>query len=271
MFSLTVAQAAPKVVASIAPIHSIAASIMQGVGEPELLLDSILSPHGFSLKPSQARSLQQAELVIWVGEAIETPLAKPIQTLVQEANVLSLLPYVYANSNQPMHDPHIWLDPQAAVLIANQIAAKLAMLDAANEVKYRQNAIAFKASMQALERELTNGLKPLDRRPFMAFHDAYQPFVARFNLKMVGAVRINHSIRPGAGTIAALRRTMEEGEIVCLTSEYGEDNLLIAVLLEGSSINTITLDPLGAKLMPGPGLYRQLMINLAIDLAKCLN
>lgn len=270
LINLNAAQSAPKVVVSIAPVHSIVSSIMKGVGKPVLLLDKSSSPHNFSLKPSQARALQQAELVVWVGKEMETPLAKPLQTLVQKDATLSLLEYVYANSNVDSHDPHIWLDPQNAILMANQIAAKLAKLDAANEALFRQNAVAFKSSMQLLEQELKNGLRPFDRRPFMAFHDAYQPFVTRFNLNLVGAVRKNHAIKPGAGAIAALRRKMKDGNIVCLTSEYGEDNPLIAVLLEGSSINTVALDPLGARLATGPGLYRQLMINLATDLAKCL-
>ncbi|MEL6503918.1 MAG: zinc ABC transporter substrate-binding protein [Pseudomonadota bacterium] len=72
------ALAAPDVVASIRPIHSIVASVMAGVGEPKLLLTNNSSPHDASLKPSQARMMENADLVVWVGPSLETFLIKPL-------------------------------------------------------------------------------------------------------------------------------------------------------------------------------------------------
>ncbi len=88
LFVLTIgvsgAQAAPKVVASILPIHSLVASVMDGVGKPTLLLKGNASPHTFSLKPSQARLLSQADAVFWVAHDIEAFLEKPMETLVKK-------------------------------------------------------------------------------------------------------------------------------------------------------------------------------------------
>ena len=69
----------PRVVASIMPIHSLAAGVMAGVAEPELLLKGGESPHSFTLRPSDVRKLGRAELVIWVGEALETPLSDTLE------------------------------------------------------------------------------------------------------------------------------------------------------------------------------------------------
>src|SRR4051794_27721066 len=68
---------APVVVTSIKPIHSLVASIMQGVGEPELIVDGAASPHTYSLKPSNARALQSAKVIFWVGSGLEAFLEKP--------------------------------------------------------------------------------------------------------------------------------------------------------------------------------------------------
>ncbi|MBN08401.1 MAG: zinc ABC transporter substrate-binding protein [Rhodospirillaceae bacterium] len=88
LFVLTIgvsgAQAAPKVVASILPIHSLVASVMDGVGKPTLLLKGNASPHTFSLKPSQARLLSQADAVFWVAHDIEAFLEKPMETLAKK-------------------------------------------------------------------------------------------------------------------------------------------------------------------------------------------
>ncbi|WP_318653544.1 zinc ABC transporter substrate-binding protein [Rhizobium leguminosarum] len=81
---------APVVVTSIKPIHSLVAAIMQGVGEPELIVDGSASPHTYSLKPSNARALQDAKVIFWVGPGLEAFLEKPLQALGSDASIAAL-------------------------------------------------------------------------------------------------------------------------------------------------------------------------------------
>jgi zinc transport system substrate-binding protein len=85
-----VAAAEIDVVASIKPVHSLVAGVMQGLGEPVLLVKGTGSEHSYSLRPSQARALEQAEVVFWVGETMETFLIKPLQALAGNARVIEL-------------------------------------------------------------------------------------------------------------------------------------------------------------------------------------
>ena len=78
------------VVASIKPVHSLVASVMQGVGEPVLLVKGTGSEHSYSLRPSAALALEQAEVVFWVGETMETFLAKPLRALASNARAVEL-------------------------------------------------------------------------------------------------------------------------------------------------------------------------------------
>jgi len=71
---------APRVVASIAPIHSLVAQVMEGVAEPELLIPAEVSEHDYALKPSDVRRIAGADLVVWVGESLEMYLVKPLET-----------------------------------------------------------------------------------------------------------------------------------------------------------------------------------------------
>lgn len=80
----------PSVVVSIKPIHGIASAIMAGVGKPALLIDGASSPHAYSLRPSEARSLQEADLVIYVSHGLEGFLEKPLATLSGSAHQLEL-------------------------------------------------------------------------------------------------------------------------------------------------------------------------------------
>ncbi len=81
----------PTVLVSIKPIHSLVAGVMQGIGEPALLVDGAASPHTYSLKPSQARELQNADLVFWIGREMEAFLEKPLASLASNAATVELL------------------------------------------------------------------------------------------------------------------------------------------------------------------------------------
>ena len=80
-----------KVVASIKPIHSLASYLMDGVNKPGLIVDGYASPHGFALKPSHAKMLQDADLIFWVGEDLENFLEKPLGSIAKKAEKIELL------------------------------------------------------------------------------------------------------------------------------------------------------------------------------------
>ena len=85
------AKAEIKVVASIKPIHSLASYLMDGVGKPDLIVDGYSSPHGFALKPSHAKMLQNADIIFWVGEDIESFLEKPLSSIAKKAEKIELM------------------------------------------------------------------------------------------------------------------------------------------------------------------------------------
>ena len=80
-----------KVVTSIKPIHSLASYLMDGVGKPDLIVDGYASPHGFALKPSHAKMLQNADLIFWVGEDLENFLKKPLKSIAKKAEKIELM------------------------------------------------------------------------------------------------------------------------------------------------------------------------------------
>ena len=80
-----------KVVTSIKPIHSLASYLMEGVGKPDLIVDGYSSPHGFALKPSHAKMLQEADIVFWVGEDLENFMVKPLNSIAKKAEKIELM------------------------------------------------------------------------------------------------------------------------------------------------------------------------------------
>ncbi|MEP2978057.1 MAG: zinc ABC transporter substrate-binding protein [Lentilitoribacter sp.] len=89
--SVISAQADVNVVASIKPVHSLVAAVMEGVGEPELIIEGAGSPHTYALKPSQARVLENADVVFWFGHELEAFLEKPLEAIAGDAKSVELI------------------------------------------------------------------------------------------------------------------------------------------------------------------------------------
>ncbi len=89
--SAAVANAEVNVVVSIKPVHSLVAAVMEGVGEPSLIVEGAGSPHTYALKPSQAQMLEEANLVFWIGHELEAFLEKPLEAIATKAKSVELL------------------------------------------------------------------------------------------------------------------------------------------------------------------------------------
>ncbi len=81
----------PQVATDIAPVHGLVARVMDGLGEPELVVQPGASPHSYSMRPSEARALEQSDAVFWIGAELEPWLEESIGTLASGARVIELL------------------------------------------------------------------------------------------------------------------------------------------------------------------------------------
>jgi zinc transport system substrate-binding protein len=281
--STSLATAQVKVIASIKPIHSLVASVMQGVGMPDLIVSGSNSPHTYSLKPSDAEALQNAEVIFWVGPELEAFLQKPLEALGQNAVQVSLLraadvktlPARQGNGfdvdeDESGLDGHIWLDPENAKAMLKAIASTLSTVDKANAATYKSNAEKAAASLDALSADIAVMLAPVKGKGFIVFHDAYHYFENRFGVKASGAISINPENPPGAQAVAALQKRVSDGKIRCVFAEPQFDNKLVALVIEGSNVKSATLDPEGANIEPGPELYETVLHNMAMSLQQCL-
>jgi zinc transport system substrate-binding protein len=286
---------APKVVTSIKPVHSLVSAVMQGVGEPVLIVRGAASPHDYALKPSDAKALQGADLVFWVGEALETFLAKPLTAVPKTVRVVELMDSAeitllqareggtwerHDHGHAHRHDhagedhgdvnTHIWLDPANAKVMAETAAVALAARDPAHAATYKANAEAYAKRLDALDAELKAALAPVAERPFVVFHDAYQYFEKRYGLNAVGAITVSPERAPSAKRVAAIRARIRKLGAVCVFAEPQFEPKLVDTLIEGTGAKKGTLDPEGAAIPDGPELYPALLRSLANSLTGCL-
>ncbi len=275
------AVAAPKVVATILPVHSLVAGVMKGVAEPDLLFDAALSPHGMPLRPSQMRALGDADIVVRIAPQFETALVRPLARLRPGVRVLTLAgaPAVIvlprrsgadAAALGPGRDWHIWLSPDNAVAMIAAIAATLAAADPENSEAYRRNADRLSARVHRLDARLSAKFRAAHKAPFVVFHDAYQYLERHYGLARPGIVVITPEAGAGARTIRALRQRIGKGQVRCVFSEPQFSSRLVRALVEGTDARSASLDPIGRGVPAGPDAYFTLMSALADTMNSCL-
>ncbi|MEM7563287.1 MAG: zinc ABC transporter substrate-binding protein [Pseudomonadota bacterium] len=91
LLPMAAAANSPKVAVDIAPVHSLVAQVMAGVGKPDLIIPPGASPHEYTLRPSEAEALSRADVVFWVGEQLTPWLESPIENLASNATKVTLL------------------------------------------------------------------------------------------------------------------------------------------------------------------------------------
>ena len=309
LMSTSVMADVPNVAADIAPVHSLVSRVMEGVGAPKLVIKSGASPHDYRLRPSEAKALQDADLVFWMGEELTPWMNGALETLASKASITTLLDqegvtlhdfresalfeaHDHDDDNDHKdhddhddhnddkdhkdhddhggHDPHAWLSPENAKLWLNIIASKLSVADPQNAASYFMNAAAGQAEMEEMIVEVNVMLKPVQGGKFVVFHDAYQYFENDFDFYASGAISLGDSSDPSPARIQKVQKRIRDEGIQCVLAEPQFNEGLVVTVMEGSEATASVIDPLGAELNTGPNLYTQLIKNMAKTLRDCL-
>ena len=441
------AQAEINVVTSVKPVHSLVSGVMEGVGKPDLIVEGAASPHTYSLKPSQAKQLEEADLVFWMGHELESFLEKPLEAITSKAKVIELIDspglkkldmreggafdehgheedgehseeghdehageghafewagvfklpagdytwtfakvdgdyadpmmkmvflptssdgeegieeqeevaerlikqqssvrrnhdgrlipnkedayqlvfdanrnvtelritiknegnYAFFTEHMPFEfeadehflknasgknieptaqepeaghhhhhghgefDLHVWLDPENAKVLVQEIKQALVELDPGNAGTYEANAKNLMVKLDRIISEISSTLASSKGKGFVVFHDAYQYFEERFGMTAVGSITVSPEVVPGASRIRELKDKIVELDAHCVFSEPQFQPKIVFTVAEGTQANTGVLDPLGASIADGPELYFTLIRDMANSLQECLS
>lgn len=273
------AQEKIRVVTSVKPLQLLAAELLGDSAEVKVLIPAGASPHYYHLKPSDIRSLSQADLVVWVGPSLELFLQKPLSGLKRP--VLQLLKgdeQEHAEEHEGHHhhhhdsdeNPHIWLDPllmrQAAHEITEQLVVQFPQLKAQLEQRFQH----FEAELVARDQRIMQQLQPYRERGFVVFHDAFAPLVEHYQLKQLAFFTLDPSRAPGAKKVAQIQALLKQQDAVCIFSEPQFESAVVERISQGVAIRKGVLDPLAIDVEPAQG-YSGFIQQLADSLEQCLN
>lgn len=275
---------APLVVVDIAPVQSLVAQVMQGVAEPVLLVRPGASPHHYTLTPSKARALSQADLVVWIGPELTPWLRGAVGKLAGPDRALALLALEgtrrlptrtdFAALSEPAQekprpvpggdgghdhtahthgpiDPHAWLAPENAVIWVRELAGTLARIDPEHSDIYRKNADALVEDLQDLQMRLRAQIAAAKPGAFIVLHDAFQYLEVAFDLQALGALSQGDAMAPGAARVRAMKQLIAEKDVVCAFSEPQLNDRILRRLSEATQIKLAVLDLLGAGIAAG--------------------
>ncbi|MBM6551570.1 zinc ABC transporter substrate-binding protein ZnuA [Marinomonas ostreistagni] len=346
-----------QVVTTVKPVSMIVSAIGQEHVAVEQLVNNQASPHDFAMRPSDLRKLNQADLVVWVGESLETFMEKPLANLAAQKDVEWMAldgaflrefgdktEHDHPGHDHAAHDehddhghdehddhghdehddhghdehddhghdehddhghdehddhghdehddhghdehddhgheghhhdhtgtdPHVWLDPVNAELLAKAVTARLVEIDPQHQADYQANLAAFISSVEQADRHVAKQLSSVLEVPYFVFHEAYGYFENHYGLNNQGAITVSPERKPGAQTVARIREQIEDHSVSCVFSEPQFSPAIVDTLIEDTDVKTATLDPLGTNIELGPNSYALFLKGLADQYTACL-
>ncbi|RYY73703.1 MAG: zinc ABC transporter substrate-binding protein [Gammaproteobacteria bacterium] len=277
IFASISSNAKPLVLSSLQPLTLIAQEITGTAANVDTLLPLTASHHDYPLKTSDHTRLKQADVILWVGPELESFLQKPLGNL--EANKI-ITAYALAgiywpkshnvgahkDSHDHAQDPHLWLDPRNAIVVARALTEKLANIDSINSTYYRENFRLFDEKVQKLDEKLKASMKPLAGIGFVVYHEGFGHFVSHYDLKQLDYVTYTPEQKPGARHLHQLRLILAN-EAKCIFLEPYGDTQSARDLAQEFKLRTAVVDALGSQNVSN---YSQLLERMSDAFLTCL-
>lgn len=273
-----------KLLTSIKPIQLIAAAIQEGISTPDVLLPVGASAHHYSLRPDDIQKIQNADLFYWVGPDMEIFLTKTVTSQNNNATAIQKLPNIklrHFSKNEKDHDehdhehqagqidPHLWLSPENANIIATRMAEDLSKLDPENKEHYQHNLQVFQTELNAIDRAIRDELEKVTLVPFFVSHETYDYFEDAYGVKHTGVFSLNNNVQPGVRQVAEMQERLKNIGNSCIFYEPPIKPKLIDTLTNNLPVNSYELDAMGAEIPMTSKGYPALLNKLAKQLLQC--
>jgi protein SCO1/2 len=261
-----------RVVATIKPIHSLLAGLMEGGEAPVLLLQGKSTPYGYQLSEEQRRTLAEADLVVWVGPELDgfvkDALGEGTRSIeLLENPRLKVLPH---RTDDTLRDPYFWLDSRNAIILVNDLTRVLIEMDPGRSHLYTRNRERFMRGLTRLDRALEYGYKALKTGIGYLYHDTQQYFEQAYAMKVAAVLADASGEHADAATLLKARLGLQSGEVSCILAERGLPAPHLSMLTTGNAVRVGKLDSLGVGFEPGPKLYEQLMWHNTKVIKECM-
>lgn len=265
---------AASVVAAVYPLAFIAEEIAGGEVEVTTLTPAGGEPHDLELTPSQARSIAEAELILYVGAGFQPAVEDAVDQTDKGLDVLDLVTTISGDAHpeeaeeeeEEGHshegaDPHAWLDPTQAAVIADSVLERLTEIAPEHEDVFQQRHADLSAAFAELDAEFSAALEGCRERTIVVSHEAFGYLTERYELEQMGIAGIDPEQEPSPQRLADVTRFVTENGIETIYLEKAVSPEVGATVAKETGASVAYLDPLEVRPEDGD-LFTVMQANL---------
>ncbi len=262
-------QGRPRIVVSIFPIYDLVRRVAGPDADVSLLLPPGRDEHTFDPTPLEVEEVATSRLGVMVGLGLDPWMEKMMKDAAPKARILKLGDRVptltvreepvgdveaHAASGQPdvdhdhdkgAIDPHVWLDPQRAIVMSKAIGEELARADASHAADYRKRAEDVASSLDALDKEVLAAVSTWKTRGFVTFHGSFGYFADRYHLHIVAVIEPFPGSTPPGAYLEQVIKLVASQHVTALFSEPQLDARPARIIAEAAHVPLGVLDPVG--------------------------
>lgn len=243
----------------------------------DILVPDGMSPHDYSLRPSDIGKIRQAEKILWAGDHVEPFLAKFAAEASTSDNSGAGSKTEWLDATELMQemklygsDPHVWLSPELAIAISERIVAWNPAAKETDIAQAKKDHQVFATDLTNLVASSKAQLAPLKGSGFFVFHQAYDYWFQAIDIEQLGAFTLSPERKPGVRHIQTMRNQLQNNEVSCILSEPQFSPALINTVVNGLTINQGELDPLAGSSVLTKSAYIDWLSDMTNTLARCL-
>jgi zinc transport system substrate-binding protein len=278
-----------KIVTDIAPVHSIVSQVVGNKGHVTALVSGGADPHHFALKPSQAKTVSEADVIVWMGSGISPALEHAFESLAPNAKLIDLSAlqndkksdghedHAHKDEGQDHeehahdlgYDPHFWLNPEIVARWIHPLEDALIAFAPMHKDGIHKSAHQFEHELEELAHELKHDLEPHLPISVLVSHDAFSHFDAFAGTTTAGAITDGTNRAEGLKTLKDLEARLKETPPDCLIEDPAEPSGFAQELAKNLGIKTIPLSPIGVGLEDQQPFYQTFLKAVTSAYVAC--
>lgn len=284
-----------KIVTDIAPVQSIVSQVVGDKGHVTALVSGGADPHHFALKPSQAKTVSEADVIVWMGPGISPALEHAFESLAPNAKLIDLSALQndkksdghedhaheheghdhekHENHDGHAHDlgynPHFWLNPKIVSAWVHPLEDALIAFAPMHKDSIHKSAHQFEHELEELAHELKHDLEPHLPISVLVSHDAFSHFDAFAGTTTAGAIADGANRAEGLKTLKNLEARLKETPPDCLIEDPAEPSGFAQELAKNLGIKTIRLSPIGVGLEDQQAFYQTFLKAVTSAYVAC--
>jgi len=262
--------------------------LTEQVGGHHVRVTSLLSgyenEHTYSPKPSDLVAVRKARLLFEIGIGLEVWVSSLVKNagsaslrVVTTSKGIALLRdrpnregELHAAEEEEQGNPHIWMDPENATTMMRHITEALIQVDPAHATEYRSNQASYLRKLDQLRGDLSDRIRRLADRRFIAHHPAWPYFARRFGFQIVGTIQPQSGSEPSALHLHGLIATIKKDRIKVVVSEIQLSQKIPEMLAKETGARVVVLTTLPGGL-PHTETYLDMLRYNVLQLANALD